>query len=86
MLISAKQETSHSGYRVFRVVVDGNASEVPIQWIYYLLADQTGRQLAMVFVVESELLERLAGADEQLAASIEFVDRTTAGLPTLAPK
>lgn len=84
--ISAKQETNDLGYRVFRVVVDGKASEIPIQWIYYLLADQTGRQLTMVFVVESELAERLAGADEQLASAVQFVDRSTASRPTLAPK
>ena len=84
--ISAKQETNDLGYRVFRVVIDGKASEVPIQWIYYLLADQTGRQLTMIFVVEPELVERLAGADEQLAAAIQFVDRTTAARPAPVPK
>ncbi len=84
--ISAKQETNELGYRVFRVVVDGKASEVPIQWIYYLVADKNGRQLSMVFVVEAELVERLGGADEQLASAVEFVDRTTAALPTLAPQ
>ncbi len=84
--LSAKQETNDSGYRVFRVVVDGDASEVPIQWVYYLVADQTGRQLTMVFIVEAELVERLTGADEQLAAAVQFVDRTTATLPTLAPQ
>ena len=84
--ISARQEMNGLGYRVFRVVVDGVVSEMPIQWIYYLIADQTGRQLAMVFVVEAELAERLAGADEQLAAAVQFVDRTTAALPTIAPK
>ncbi len=84
--ISAKEETNDLGYRVLRVVVDGVTSEMPIQWIYYLVADQTGRQLTMVFVVEAELAERLAGADEQLATAIQFVDRTTAGLPTIAPK
>lgn len=84
--LSAKQETNDLGYRVFRVVVDGKASEIPIQWIYYLLADQTGRQLTMVFVVEPELAERLAGADEQLVSAAQFVDRSTAARPTLAPK
>lgn len=84
--LSAKQETNDLGYRVFRVVVDGKASEIPIQWIYYLLADQTGQQLTMVFVVEPELAERLAGADEQLASAVQFVDRSTAARPTLAPK
>ncbi len=84
--ISAKQETNDLDYRVFRVVVDGKASEVPIQWVYYLVADKVGRQLTMVFVVEAELTERLGGADEQLAAAVQFVDRTTAVLPTLAPQ
>jgi len=84
--ISAKQNTNDLGYRVLRVVADGKASEVPIHWIYYLLADQVGRQLTMVFVVEPELVERLAGADEQLAAAVQFVDQATAARPTPAPK
>ena len=84
--LSAKQEANELGYRVFRVVVDGTASELPIQWIYYLVADQTGRQVAMVFVVENELVDRLAGADEQLAAGVHFTDQETALRPTLAPK
>ncbi len=84
--ISAKEEANSLGYRVYRVVVDGVTSEMPIQWIYYLVADQTGRQVSMVFVVEPDLADRLAGADEQLAAGIQFVDRSTAVRPTIAPK
>ncbi|MHB8902278.1 MAG: hypothetical protein ACYC6Y_26260, partial [Thermoguttaceae bacterium] len=84
--VSARQETNGLGYRVFRVVVDGMASEMPIQWVYYLIADQGGRQLTLVFVVEAELAERLAGADEQLAGAVQFTDRATAALPTIGPR
>ncbi len=58
---SARQSVNELGYRVFRVVAEGRASEVPVQWTYYLLADQAGRQLVVVFIVEGELADRVAG-------------------------
>jgi len=81
---SARQSVNESGYRVLRVVVEGSASEVPVQWTYYLLADRAGRQLVVVFIVEGELADRVVGADEQLIASIQFLGEETAERPTAA--
>lgn len=81
---SARQSVNELGYRVFRVVAEGSASEVPVQWTYYLLADQAGRQLVAVFIVEGELADRVAGADEQLIASIQFLGEETAERPAAA--
>lgn len=83
---SARQSANDLGYRVFRVVVEGSVAEVPIQWTYYLLADSLGRQLVVVFIVEGELIERVAGADEQLIAGIQFLGEETAQRPTPAQR
>ena len=39
-------------------MVDGEASEVPIRWIYHLLADKQGRRVVFVFIVEGKLIEQ----------------------------
>lgn len=69
----------------YRVTAVGNnvvgtgedAKAVPMHWIYYLLASPTGRQLSFVFVVESELLPQLGGADEAIVRASRFVESNT---------
>ena len=67
-------EQSVSGRTIYRVVAVGEAAELPVEWHYYLVTDERGRQLSLVFTLEQPLAEKLGDADEQLAASVEFVD------------
>jgi hypothetical protein len=75
-LVEAKQWGDSAGRRVLRVVANGTAhgksTEVPIQWIYYHVADQDGRQVALTFTVEQEHLERFAEADRAIVDSLRF--------------
>ncbi len=64
----------------------GQASEVPVQWTYYLLADQAGRQLVAVFIVEVNWPIASRGVDEQLIASIQFLGEETAERPAAATR
>ncbi len=75
--VTAGQSTNEAGYRVFRVVVHGAASDIPMRWIYYHLADPQGRQAAFTFVVEQKLTERFADADKGLVGSLRFLDAET---------
>ena len=60
------------GLRVLKVVVAGFASEIPIQWRYYLAIDPDGRRIAIAYTMESDLIERFADADLAMTESIEF--------------
>ena len=60
------------GYRVLRVVAVGTVADVPIHWIYYHVSDPTGRRAAHVYVLESENIERFAGADHEMLAGFRF--------------
>lgn len=82
--VKASQKAGESGYRVLRVVVDGESSELPIRWIYYQVADREGHQMVLVFIVEANLIERLGEADEALVAGVSFRDDTMASKPTPA--
>jgi hypothetical protein len=64
--------SSPGAYRVYRVVVDGTASDLPMQWIYYLVAEPEGRQAALTFTVEQKLAERFADADKPIVQSLRF--------------
>lgn len=60
------------GLRILKVVVSGFASEIPIQWRYYLAIDPDGRRIAIAYTMESDLIERFADADLAMTESLEF--------------
>ncbi len=74
--VDAKQSDNAAGYRVLRVEASGAAhdksTEVPIRWVYYHVADQQGRQVALTFTVEQEHLDRFAEADRAIVDSLRF--------------
>ncbi len=69
---------------VYRVIASGEASQktskgvnkIPVNWIYYLIADATGRQVVLVFTVENTLVERFDNRDINLALGIDFQPKT----------
>jgi hypothetical protein len=81
--VDAKQFGNAAGYRVLRVVANGvahdKANEVPIQWIYYHVADEQGRQVVLTFTVEQERLDRFAEADRAIVDSLRFAESTDRG-------
>jgi hypothetical protein len=76
--VEAKQWVNDGGNRVYRVVVDGTDADIAMRWIYYLIADPQGRQVAFTFAVEREWVERFAEADKPLVDSLRFADKTDA--------
>src|SRR5690606_25871123 len=68
---------------------DGKSStssmiQVPMNWVYYLCADRSGRQMSFVFSVEPPLMEQLGGRDRQMVETLEFYRPVTAASPTPA--
>jgi hypothetical protein len=72
--VEAGQSPNEANCRVYRVVVHGTASDIPMRWVYYLVADPQGRQVAFTFAVEQKLLERFADADKVMVGSLKFVE------------
>ena len=73
--VEAGQSMSAANYRVYRVVVHGTSAEIAMRWIYYLVADPQGRQVAFRFPVEQRLVERFGEADKRLVESLRFVEK-----------
>ncbi len=68
----ASERRTAGGLRLLRVVAEGTASDLPIQWRYYLAIDSEGRRVAMTFTLEQNLLERFADADTPILESLEI--------------
>jgi hypothetical protein len=83
--VSAKEETDTAGRRVYRVVVQGSVSDLPIQWIYYLFETQPGQRLSIAFTLEQSLTERFADADRHFLSSLEILPAQTAATGTPTP-
>ena len=61
-------------YRIYRVVAKGDVADVPIQWQYYLVADDAGRRVAATFTVKESNLDAFDKAGERLVRAIRFVN------------
>jgi hypothetical protein len=72
-IVSADPVESEDGYWAYRVVAAGQARNLPMTWYYYLCAAPDGRQAAFVFSVESRLVEKLAGRDQQIVSGLRFL-------------
>lgn len=70
----ASQNLSDEGVRILRVAATGTASDIPVSWIYYLLSDEAGRRVSIVFAHESKLQEQFGDADRMLVGSFAFAD------------
>jgi len=80
-IISRETIPLEDGRRIHRVAVSGNVvikskegrSDIPMNWIYYLVTTAQGRQASFVFSVEPALLEQLKDRDRELVQSLGFV-------------
>ncbi|MBW3541683.1 MAG: hypothetical protein KY476_15550 [Planctomycetes bacterium] len=70
---AAEEVKSQSGRYIFRVVARGEANGLPVHWIYYLCADPSGRQVSLVFAVETSLREKLEGDGLPVVERLEFL-------------
>jgi hypothetical protein len=72
--LQASEGTNSLGYTVYRVVAEGVAAELPIQWIYYFVADPHGHQVVFAFTLEEQFVPQLAEADEAIVKSLVIKD------------
>ena len=77
----ATESTSSSGTRVLLSVADGASAELPIQWRYYLLHDEQGHGLTVVFTMEQPLVDQFRDQDMPIVNSVEFIDTKVASRP-----
>ncbi|MFO1045947.1 MAG: DUF6263 family protein [Planctomycetaceae bacterium] len=57
---------------ILRIVATGVDGERPLTWIFYLIADPSGRQATLSVTVDTGLVEALANRDREFLSSLRF--------------
>lgn len=57
---------------VYRLAATGAEGERPLTWIFYLIADPSGRQATLSVTVDTPLLETLANRERELLNTVRF--------------
>ncbi|MEM9940286.1 MAG: hypothetical protein AAF939_01775 [Planctomycetota bacterium] len=70
---TANSRVSPTGNRVSQVVVRGIEQGLPIQWIYYHIGNSDGRQLTLVFTMDAEVADRVAGFANRIVDEFDFI-------------
>lgn len=78
--LSRETIPAEKGRMIYRVEVEGESEvtgskgsvQIPMNWIYYLVADPSGRQMSFVFAVEPSLREQLAEEDLEMVKGVQF--------------
>lgn len=73
-ILKAENLSTDDGRFIHRVTVAGKANEIPVQWIYYLCAAPSGRQISFVFTVDEKLINELDNRDMDIVLSLKFLD------------
>jgi hypothetical protein len=73
-LVESGEVVGEANYRIYRVVAKGEVAEVPIQWQYYFVADDRGRQITFVFTVQQHNIEAFEKAGDRMIRTLRFVD------------
>ncbi|HEX3871442.1 MAG TPA: hypothetical protein VHV77_13445 [Pirellulales bacterium] len=76
--LKATEGTTADGYTVYRTVVEGTASDLPIVWNYYHVADAHGQHAVFAFTLEQDMSERFASVDQAMIGSAQFESNTAA--------
>lgn len=71
--VESSERVTPNGLRLVRAVVAGSSSDVPVQWVYAHLSNDSGRRVALVFTMSGEDAEAFAVADDQMLSSFELL-------------
>ena len=72
-LIKADEVKTKSGVKAMNVVVASEEDGLPVNWIYYHLEAEDGRQMTFVFTLAESVADRVVGVADQLINEFEFL-------------
>lgn len=76
--VRAGQSMNEGELLVLRVEAQGDASGVPMNWVYYRIADQSGRGIVVLFTLETSLADRFQESDRDLVRTLRFAEPKSA--------
>ena len=76
----AGENTTPSGLRLLKAIVAGKADDITVQWRYYLVHDQQGRVLSIVYTMETPFVDQFGDDDQPIINSVQFMEPKLAAL------
>ena len=71
-MVSGRQWLTQRRYYTYGVVARGQVQEVPIEWRYYLVAEDTGHRISVATTIEGAKATQLGQTDRQLVEALEL--------------
>jgi hypothetical protein len=71
-MVSGRQWLTQRRYYTYGVVARGQVQEVPIEWRYYLVAEDTGYRISVATTIEGAKASQLGQTDRQLVEALEL--------------
>jgi hypothetical protein len=81
-MVSTRQWQNARGHYCYAVVVRGFVEEVPIQWHYYLVAQESGHRITLAVTTAGQMVDRLGQADRALVEAMELFQPVPTGSTT----
>ena len=77
---SSSEQTTSSGAHLLECTAVGTIDDLSIQWMYFLATSRDGRRVALTFTAQPDAIERIAGADREMAEAVRFLTLKVADL------
>ncbi|MFK7769395.1 MAG: hypothetical protein AB8B55_19385 [Mariniblastus sp.] len=71
-LVKASQVKTESGLKALQVIVSGEEEGLAVNWLYYHVSGNDGRQVTLVFTLAEEVAGKVKPLAEQLVNEFEF--------------
>lgn len=68
----SKNAPAEPGRFVYRVEATGKAQDIDMVWVYYLVADRSGKQVALMFACEEKLRKKMGDTEERIVNGLRF--------------
>lgn len=84
-LVSSRQFQNAAGLYCYEVIARGLVEELPVEWHYYLVAQESGNRVSVAVTIEKPMLDRVANADRDLVESLQLFAATPAAQTAAQP-
>ncbi len=84
-LLTSGQNTTSTGLNALQVVVAGEEDGLPVNWFYYHVSNDEGRQLTFVFTLAESVAGRVKGVANQLVDEFRFTERKSSVAASKSP-
>ena len=76
-LVKSDEVVTKTGVKAMSIVVASEEDGLPVNWIYYHLQAEDGRQMTFVFTLAESVAPRVTGVASQLINEFEFLKTST---------